>query len=486
MKNTNQTIAIIGAGPVGLAAAVRAMERGLVPIIFEKGSVVGQAIRQWQHVRMFSPWQYNIDSACRQLLLASGWQEPAAETFPTGGDFVAGYLAPLAELPELKKHLLFSSKVTAISRVGYDKLKTPGRNSTPFEIRYQKDAEEKVLLVDAVLDASGTWDSPNPAGANGLPAIGEKQAAARISYGMPDILGTKRNRYAGKRVAVLGMGHSATGNLIDLVALKKQVPDTSIVWLVRGEDPSRAFGGGANDQLAARGALGVEIRKLLEEGDLSLKAGFRLSHISEDNTGLQLQSEGISTSQQISVDELIVSTGFRPDFSFASEIRLLLDPALECPPALAPLIDPNEHSCGTVRPHGAAELAQPEQGFYIAGMKSYGRAPTFLTLTGYEQVRSILAEIAGDKEAAARVELRLPETGVCSSDRVTETGKASSCCGAPAISPDTATETEKASGCCGGPAIQRKDACCVKDEVAKDQGKAGCGCGTTSPQEAVA
>ena len=95
------------------------------------------------------------------------------------------------------------------------------------------------------------------------------------------------------------------------------------------------------------------------------------------------------------------------------ELRIQLDPAIECPVALAPLIDPNEHSCGTVRPHGARELAQPEPGFYFAGMKSYGRAPTFLMLTGYEQVRSIAADIAGDREAAERVELVLPETGVC-------------------------------------------------------------------------
>ena len=116
----------------------------------------------------------------------------------------------------------------------------------------------------------------------------------------------------------------------------------------------------------------------------------------------------------MTVDELVVSTGFRPQLDFLREVRLSLDPAVECPPMLAPLIDPNLHSCGTVRPHGARELAQPDAGFYFAGIKSYGRAPTFLMLTGYEQVRSIAAEIAGDRDAAAKVELVLPETGVCS------------------------------------------------------------------------
>ena len=113
------------------------------------------------------------------------------------------------------------------------------------------------------------------------------------------------------------------------------------------------------------------------------------------------------------VDEVVVVTGFRPDLSWLSEVRLDLDPVLQAPRALAPLIDPNVHSCGTVYPHGAAELAQPEPGLYLVGMKSYGRAPTFLAMTGYEQVRSVAAAIAGDHEAAARVELVLPETGVC-------------------------------------------------------------------------
>ena len=138
------------------------------------------------------------------------------------------------------------------------------------------------------------------------------------------------------------------------------------------------------------------------------------------------------------------------------EIRLRLDPAIEAPVALAPLIDPNEHSCGTVRPHGARELRQDDPGFYLAGMKSYGRAPTFLMMTGYEQVRSIAADIAGDKEAAERVELELPETGVCTRGGV--------------------ESKVAASGCCGGPAPAAVNACCADDAAAKAAGKSGCGC----------
>ena len=116
------------------------------------------------------------------------------------------------------------------------------------------------------------------------------------------------------------------------------------------------------------------------------------------------------------VHTVVAATGFRPDLAILGEVRVDLDPGLESPVALAPLIDPAFHSCGSVQPHGHRELAQPEPGLYLVGLKSYGRAPTFLVTTGNEQVRSVAAAIAGDLEAADEVRLVLPETGVCSVD----------------------------------------------------------------------
>jgi len=191
-------------------------------------------------------------------------------------------------------------------------------------------------------------------------------------------------------------------------------------------------------------------------GTIHVEANFPVTHISAAGERIRVGAGSACCGRNVVADELIVATGFRPDLAFLGELRLGLDPAIDAPMALAPLIDPNEHSCGTVRPHGARELAQPEPGLYLAGMKSYGRAPTFLMITGYEQVRSIAADIAGDKEAAARVELELPETGVCTRGGV-ESGAASS-------------------ECCGGPAPVNADACCADDLAAKESGKAGCGC----------
>jgi len=451
-----KTVAIIGAGPVGLAAAAHVLERGMSPVVLEAGPEAAHAIRQWQHVQLFSPWEYNVDKAAARLLAPTGWNSPDPQSYPTGGELIDRYLEPLATRTPLRETIRTSSRVTAVSRVGFDKAKSKGRERAPFEIRYQNGKGPEVLRADAVIDVSGTWFSPNPAGSNGLPAIGERERTDRIAYGMPDVRGVDRGRYAGKAVAVLGAGHSAVGTLIDLVQLASGVPGTQAIWLLRGADPAKAFGGGANDQLAARGELGTAFAALVAAGKIRVETGFGVTHLSDSEGRLKISAGGACCgARSVIVDELVVSTGFRPDLSFLSELRLRLDPVIDAPAALAPLIDPNEHSCGTVRPHGARELAHDEAGFYLAGMKSYGRAPTFLMVTGYEQVRSIVADIAGDKEAAARVELALPETGVCTRGGV---------------------ETGAAAGCCGGPAKEEASACCAADETAGKAGRAGCGC----------
>ena len=138
MANTApKTIAIIGAGPVGLAAAAHALERGMTPIVLEMGPEAGHAIRQWGHVRMFSPWEYNIDKASQRLLTAAGWNSPEQKVYPTGAELLEHYIEPLATRTALKDHIRTSATVMAISRVGFDKVKTKGRDAAPFEVRYQ-------------------------------------------------------------------------------------------------------------------------------------------------------------------------------------------------------------------------------------------------------------------------------------------------------------------------------------------------------------
>ena len=455
MSNIPKTVAVIGAGPVGLAAAGHVLARGMRPVVLEAGEQVGHAVRRWSHVRMFSPWSYNVDKAAERLLAEQGWNGPDPNHYPTGGELVEHYLEPLATRTSLREHVRTKALVISVARSGFDKVKTVGRDTAPFEIRYQNGRGAETLRADAVIDASGTWSSPNPASINGTEAIGEAANAGRIAYGMPDVLGQERARYAGKSVAVLGAGHSAVGTILDLAKLRKTQPATEIIWILRGDNPQKSFGGGANDKLTARGELGRLFASLVRSGGVRVETGFHLTHITASRQKLRLHAGSACCGRHLEADELIVATGFRPDLSFLRELRLSLDPALECPPILAPLIDPNLHSCGTVRPHGARELAQPEPGFYFAGMKSYGRAPTFLMMTGYEQVRSIAADIAGDKDAAERVELVLPETGVCSRPL---------------------TSVNENTGCCGGPAPVGVEACCQQDANDKAAGEKGCGC----------
>jgi thioredoxin reductase len=411
MSDSSLPVVIIGAGPVGLAAAAHLLARGFAPLVLEAGASAGAGMRRWAHVRMFSPWQYNIDKVAGALLTANGWHAPDPAHFPSGREVAEQYLEPLAATPELAPRIRLNARVTSVTRQRRDRMKNTQRDSAPFIVRYAEQGEEREVLAQAVIDASGTIDSPNPVGAAGIPALGESAARTHVFYGIPDVLGNERARYAGKTVLVVGSGHSAFNVLNDLVKLSTEVAGTRVHWAVRRPSLQRVFGGGGNDQLKERGQLGLRIARLVDDGVLSVHLGTHIDRIERSGDGWVAWSDNVALP---TVDEIVATTGFRPDLTILDEVRLELDPGTQAPVLLAPLIDPNLHSCGTVRPHGAMQLKHPDAGFYIVGMKSYGRAPTFLLMTGYEQVRSVAAAIAGDWDAARRVELVLPETGVCS------------------------------------------------------------------------
>ena len=433
MNTSNELpVAVIGAGPVGLAAAAHLLDRGIEPLIFEAGEQVGASVREWGHVRVFSPWEFNVDPVAEQLLVAAGWSAPDPAGYPTGGEIADRYLEPLAALQAIAERLHLAARVVAVGKQGLDKLKDAGRDEAPYELVVEQDGHERRFLARAVIDASGTWTRPNPLGAGGLPAASERAHADRIAYGLPDVLGADRDRYAGRRVLVVGSGHSAFNAILDLVALRDSEPATQIVWAIRGGAPGRKYGGG-DDQLPARGALGNAVRGLVEDGSVAVAGGFHTRSVSTRADGRLVLWDG---ERELVGDEVIAATGFRPDLHLLGELRLDLDDRVEAARELAPLIDPNLHSCGSVPPHGVDELSHPDAGIYIVGMKSYGRAPTFLLRTGYEQVRSIAAALAGDWQAARRVELVLPETGVCNrsdapaADQTQVGAAASACCGA--------------------------------------------------------
>jgi thioredoxin reductase len=422
-------VVVVGAGPVGLAAAAELVERGLRPLVLEKADQAGAAVAEWHHVRLFSSWSELVDPAADRLLAGAGWQRPEGSEYPTGAEWASRYLRPLAEA--LGEKVRFGVEVVGVARRGRDRVVDAGRDTEPLTVHVRlADGGEERIAARAVVDASGTWDTPNPLGGDGLPAVGERAASDWISYRVPDLTDDAvRARYAGRHVVIAGSGHSALTALVAFADLAEQQPATRVTWLLRRGAVGDTFGGGDADQLPARGALGLRARAAVDAGRITVVTGFRTERVE----GRELVSDN---GQRVSdVDEVVVLTGFRPDLSWLSELRLDLDATLQAPVALAPLIDPNVHSCGTVYPHGVKELSHPEPNVYLAGMKSYGRAPTFLAMTGYEQVRSLAAALAGDREAAERVELVLPETGVCGGAGVFDDpaqDQSGGCCGAPA------------------------------------------------------
>ncbi|WP_249938533.1 NAD(P)-binding domain-containing protein [Streptomyces mirabilis] len=453
-------VAVIGAGPIGLAAAAHLVERGVEPLVLEAGPAAAAAAREWSHIRLFSTWGEVTDLAAEKLLAPTGWTKPDAATYPSGGDWAEQYLQPLADA--LGDRVRYHTTVTGVSRAGRDRIVDADRESRPFVLHLTTaDGEEERIFARAVIDASGTWTKPGPAGASGLPALGEKAAADRVTYRVPDLKDPAvRIRYAGKRTAVIGSGASAFTALATLADVAKDESGTHAVWVLRRGISGSTFGGGEADQLPARGALGLAAKAAVDNGYADAVTGFRTEAIERADDG-RLILVGEDGRHLDPVDEVIVLTGFRPDLAFLSEIRLGLDERLQAPLDLAPLIDPNQHSCGTVYPHGHKELSHPEHGIYLVGMKSYGRAPTFLAMTGYEQVRSVTAAIAGDLESADRVELTLPETGVC---------------GGAGIFDDPAAGQSDGGGCCT-PApqlVQLGIGAPTTAAVTKDSSSGGC------------
>ena len=474
-------VAIIGAGPIGLAAAAHLVNRGIPIEIFEAGVSIAANLESYRHVQLFSPWTYNVDATAATLLAKEpGWKLPPGDALPTAGQVVDQFLLPLSRLPSIAPYLHVNARVLAVSREGYDKVKTKGREDAPFVLRVQMAGGIEEVRASAVIDASGTWSQPGPLGGNGLPASGEMENAQQIVYGMPDIAGQERANYLGKKVLVVGSGHSAVGSLLALAELAEQDRSTRIVWAVRGHDISRVFGGGEADGLPARGALGLRLRKLLDEGRLEVRKGFKIRSILLAAGQLVVESADVALPNIQGVDRIVGATGARPDHSLSRELRTQHDPWLESTVQLAPLIDPNEHSCGSVRPHGHRELVHPEPGFYAIGAKSYGRAPNFLMATGFEQARSVVAALAGDFEAADAVKLELPQTGVCSSRLPGEDSPAAgACCGPSIAAPNAATS------CCGPtpvPAAKAAASCCGPARASEPKAAASC-CG---PAKSVA
>lgn len=393
-------VAIIGAGPIGLAAAAHLVERGIDFEIFESGATAASSMALWRHIRLFSPWRQLIDPAAGRLLERAGWTEPPAEVAPYAAELIDGYLAPLAALETIATRTRYGTKVSAVTREGMDRTRSGGRDQTPFELRLVRaDGSVAETSARAVIDASGTYRTPNGLGSNGLEPLGASDASELISHALPDVLGAERERFAGRHTVVVGSGHSAANTLLNLAKLAREQPQTRVSWLIR--DPTAARVSAADgDELLGRASLAERVQKLVKTRAITLVSGFEIVRVKRRGDTIDLIGRHDGDVDRLRADLVVNATGFRPDLAMLREVRLDLDDIVEAPRRLAPLIDPAVHTCGSVARHGVDELRHPETGFFIAGMKSYGRAPTFLLATGYEQVRSITAWLAGEDSDA--------------------------------------------------------------------------------------
>lgn len=386
-------VAVIGAGPVGLAAGARLAAAGQSFILLEAGDSAAASVRQWAHVRMFSPWGENIDPVAAELLETTGWRRPVSGS-PNGGELYEHYLAPLAALGVLRSATHLNAEVATIGRHRLDKTPTHRRDDTPFALTLHSG---KQILARNVIDASGTWRTPNPLGAGGY--VLPNEAEAPIIYGPPDSRGVRRDCYAGKRVLVVGAGHSAMNAVLDLLQLKAETGAGHILWALRRDHLTKSDADA--DPLGERAALNAKARAALSSGDVEVLAPFAIHALRPTAAGVEVDGDedGVTGSRTVNVDEIIAATGFRPNLAMTREVRLRIDPWLEAPEKLAVLIDPNANtSCNSPPVHGADELSHPDSGYFIVGMKSYGRAPTFLLSTGYKQVASVIARIRGEPE----------------------------------------------------------------------------------------
>jgi thioredoxin reductase len=315
-------VAVIGAGPVGLAAAAHLKVRGIPFILFEVGATVASNVLSWRHIRVFSPWKYNIDKAARQLLSETNWQSPHDEGLPTGGELFDQYFNPFYELPFIRNNTFLKAKVLSIGRKNLDKMKTSGRENIPFVIQVLQNDEVKQFEARAVIDATGTWNSPNPIGSGGVYAVGEIENRDKIFYGIPDILHQHADRYKNKSVLVVGSGHSSINAILELDKLKDKYPDTEINWVLRKKNVRDVYGGQEKDALEARGALGIKIEELVNNDRVNVYTPFQIQQIIKKEGRLSIVGfQGDEKYALPPIDEIISNTGSRPDFSFIREIR---------------------------------------------------------------------------------------------------------------------------------------------------------------------
>ncbi len=390
-------VAILGAGPIGLDAALAAAQAGLSFTLYESAEDVAANVRAWGHVRLFTPWSMNLSERMRARLGASAPQEP--DVCPTGHELVERALAPVAAQPDVAAALRVGTRVVAVSRAGLvksDEIGTGARSGHPFRLLVRDAQGERVEQADVVLDCTGTYGNPNPTGDGGIPAPGESALADRIVRAIPDVEG-QPERWRGRAVLVVGSGHSAQTAVRDLERLAAIYPGTRVTWVVRS--PKGRIAPIEDDPLEGRARLTERADVLLAGGSPHVWAlpGFVVDELQpvEDGVAAVLR-DGRGTRRRVQADEVVSLTGSVGDPSVYRQLQVHECWATSGPMKLAAtLLGTSGADCLAQTSHGVDVLKSPEPGFYMLGSKSYGRNNTFLLRVGYDQVREVFEALAG-------------------------------------------------------------------------------------------
>jgi hypothetical protein len=392
MSDAKPHIAILGAGPTGLEAALAAVETGHPFTIYEASPSVAGNVRAWGHVRLFTPWEMNVSPRMRRHLETAGREVPGGSECPTGNDLAGKVLEPLAALPEIAPHLRLGTRVLGIGRQGllkHEEIATPERGRHPFRLLLSDGSREWTETADLVLDATGTWGSPNTLGDAGIPAPGERALAGEIRRDIPDLPAEKEG-WAGKTILLAGAGHSAQTAVRALAELATEAPGTRVIWALRNPEP--AWGTHDGDPLPDRASLAGAAAELAEGASPAVEArrGAVVEEIAKLNGRFQVTLRNGVGPETVEVDRILSLTGAVGDHGLYRQLQVHECYATCGPIKLsAALLGAGSSDCLTQTTHGADTLTNPEPGFFILGAKSYGRNNTFLMRIGWEQVGEV-------------------------------------------------------------------------------------------------
>ena len=400
-------IAIIGAGPIGLEAALYARFLGYTVELYERGEVA-ENVRRWGHVRMFTPFRMNRSTLGIAAIAAQdpNYQPPAEDAILTGSEWFDHYLHPLSQTDLLGDHLHIGTDVVSVARREFCKTEFPGderRRDSEFRLLLDhKDGSETEATAEVVIDTSGVFGNPNWMGQGGAPAQGERALRTAIEYGVPDVLGRDRARYAGQHTLVVGGGHSAATTIVALAKLTEEETNTRLTWIVRPASDQTAEAGPvtriSEDRLPERAQLASRANAVAAGDAVGIVfwAGTSLESIEQHEGVFQVKFQGLHEGRS-QFDRIVANVGGRPDLRLFDELQVHTCYASDGPINLATkLLNSTASDCLAQTTHGPQTLINTESDFYILGAKSYGRNASFLTSIGIQQVRELFT-IIGDR-----------------------------------------------------------------------------------------